>query len=513
MASSPSALDGSVEAATAKIDKAATIVTEPKGHQPYQAQNPIFEDHLLAPAAVNSIEIHGANNTRRGLLDHLFKPIVEESTSPDTTLGDVLGRISKATQKLTRFGIFKEDGFGVFISDARQKQQEQYQSPTDRTELDVSIRVKEQSRLVFSAGTDFGNAEGSAYTNAVLRNIFGGAETLSVNAATGTRTRSAYNAVFSTPLNGNPDIRLALEGLRSSTQKPWASHDEHLTGGNLRLAWSTDNGDNHVLGYSGVWRQLTGLTASASPTVRADAGDSLKSSITHTFTRDRRDNPTLPQTGYLLRTVSELAGWGPLKGDVSFAKSEVEVSAAQPLPLPGVSVGAGFRAGLLYPLPTGYSLSSASVTPSRINDRFQLGGPTDVRGFSMGGLGPHDGVDSVGGDLFAAGSVNMLLPLPKAGPTSPLRLQLFANGGRLVALQGKKAAEGSLSLDSGAVASGMKSAVAELANGLPSVAAGFGMVYAHPVARFELNFSLPLVVRRGEEARKGLQVGVGINFL
>ncbi|KAK3401783.1 surface antigen-domain-containing protein [Sordaria brevicollis] len=513
MASSPSALGNTVEAATAKIDKAAAIVTEPKEHEPYQAQNPIFEDHLLAPATVNSIEVHGANNTRRGLLDHLFKPIVEESVNPDTTLGDVLGRISKATQKLTRFGIFKEDGFGVFISDARQKQQEQFQSPTDRTELDVSIRVKEQSRLVFSAGTDFGNSEGSAYTNAVLRNIFGGAETLSVNAATGTRTRSAYNAVFSTPLNGNPDLRLALEGLRSSTQKPWASHDEHLTGGNLRLAWLTDNGDNHTLGYSGVWRQLTGLAASASPTVRADAGDSLKSSITHTFTRDRRDNPMLPQAGYLLRTVSELAGWGPLKGDVSFLKSEVEVSTAQALPLPGVSVGAGFRAGLLCPLPTGYSLTGASVAPSRINDRFQLGGPTDVRGFSLGGIGPHDGADSVGGDVFAAGSVNMLLPLPKAGPTSPLRLQLFANGGRLVALQGKKAAEGSLSLDSSAVASGMKSAVAELANGLPSIAAGFGLVYAHPVARFELNFSLPLVVRRGEEARKGLQVGVGINFL
>ncbi|KAK3503854.1 mitochondrial outer membrane beta-barrel protein Tob55 [Neurospora crassa] len=521
MASSPSAPGNPVEAATAKIDKAAAIVhqkaaavvTEPKEPQPYQVPNPIIEDHLLTPATVNSIEIHGANNTRRGLLDHVFKPVVEETTSPTTTLGEALARISTATQKLTRFGIFKEDGFGVFISDARQQQQEQFQSPTDRTELDVSIRVKEQSRLVFKAGTDFGNAEGSAYTNAVLRNIFGGAETLSVNAAAGTRTRSAYNAVFSTPVNGNPDIRLALEALRSSTHKPWASHDEHLTGGNLRLAWSTDNGDDHALTYSGVWRQLTGLSASASPTVRADAGDSLKSSITHTFTRDRRDNPMLPQAGYLVRTAAELAGWGPLKGDVSFAKSEVELSAAQALPLPGVSVGAGFRAGLLYPLPMGYSLSSTSVAPSRINDRFQLGGPTDVRGFSMGGLGPHDGADSVGGDVFAAGSVNMLLPLPRAGPTSPLRFQLFANGGRLVALQGKKTAEGSVSLDSGAVASGMKSAVAELANGLPSIAAGFGLVYAHPVARFELNFSLPLVVRRGEEARKGLQVGVGINFL
>ncbi len=45
------------------------------------------------------------------------------------------------------------------------------------------------------------------------------------------------------------------------------------------------------------------------------------------------------------------------------------------------------------------------------------------------------------------------------------------------------------------------------------MAAGVGVVYAHPVARFELNFSLPLVIRRGEDARKGVSFGVGINML
>lgn len=394
--------------------------------------------------------------------------------------------------------------------------------PSDRTELDVSIRVKEKSRLVFSAGTDFGNAEGSAYTNAVARNIFGGAETLSVNASAGTRTRSAYNATLSAPVNGNPDLRLSVEALRSVTQKPWASHEEQLTGGNLRLAWLSENNDTHALAYSGAWRQLTGLAATASPTVRADAGDSLKSALTHTFTRDRRDNPMLPQNGYLLRSISELAGWGPLNGDVSFAKTEVEASGALPLTIPGrqgksgVSIGGGLRLGLLYPLPLGYSLTGAAQ-PSRINDRFQLGGPTDVRGFKIGGVGPHDGADAVGGDVFAAGSVNALFPLPRTGPDSPLRLQLFANAGRLVALNSskgteKKGREG-LAMDSATVFKGVRSAVGELTNGLPSLAAGVGLVYAHPVARFELNFSLPLVLRRGEEGRKGLQVGVGINFL
>jgi outer membrane protein insertion porin family len=38
-------------------------------------------------------------------------------------------------------------------------------------------------------------------------------------------------------------------------------------------------------------------------------------------------------------------------------------------------------------------------------------------------------------------------------------------------------------------------------------------VYAHPVARFELNFALPVVKRAEEKGRKGLQFGVGISFL
>ncbi|KAK4223742.1 surface antigen-domain-containing protein [Podospora fimiseda] len=508
------------EAPTA-LDGANTTSNPPAHHhKAYKASTHMLDEHYLTPASIASIEVHGATNTRRSLLNHIFNPLVESSSpgSP-STLGDVLGRLSVATRKLSRFDIFKEDAFNVFISEAKRTESV---LPTNQTELNISISVKEKSRLVVSAGTDFGNVEGSAYTNALFRNIFGGAETLSVNASTGTRTRSAYNATFTTPVNGNPDLRVALDLLRSTTQKPWASHEEHLTGGNLRFSWlGNAKNETHTLTYSSIWRQLTDLYPTASPTVRADAGDSLKSSLTHTFTRDRRDNPMLPQSGYLLRSVSELAGWGPLNGDVSFAKTELETSGAVPVPIPGVkgntgiSLGAGLRFGLLYPLPLGYALTGPA-TPSRINDRFQLGGPTDVRGFKLGGLGPHDNYDSVGGDVFAAGSVNMLLPLPRTDTDSPLRLHLFANGGRLVALQNQnKSSEEKafLKMGSNQVFHSVKSAVGELGNGLPSIAAGVGLVYAHPVARFELNFSLPVVLRKGEEGRKGLQVGVGIKFL
>ena len=103
----------------------------------------------------------------------------------------------------------------------------------------------------------------------------------------------------------------------------------------------------------------------------------------------------------------------------------------------------------------------------------------------------------------------MFFPLPRVGADKPLRLQAFINGGRLLALKGP----GKDGTDEKGVKQSVASTIAEMGNGLPSMAAGVGLVYAHPVARFELNFSLPLVLRIGEDARKGLQFGIGINML
>ncbi len=392
-------------------------------------------------------------------------------------------------------------------------------SPTD---IDVYLSVREKSKLVAKTGTEVGNVEGSAYGHASWRNLLGGAETLSVNASLGTRTRSAYSVSFSTPVRSDPNVRWEIGGLASSTSKEWASHEEVSKGWGTKMRWIGKGGSLHELGYSGLWRQITGLAENASPTVRGEAGDSVKSSITHTWVSDGRDNVTLPTTGYLLKYVSELAGWGPLRGDVAFWKSELESQFAFPIPLPGVrkngvTFTAGVRGGLLYPLALP---GQTRPQPSRINDRFSLGGPTDVRGFRLSGLGPRDGNDALGGDMYYAGSVNLLFPFPRVGPGRPLRLQAFINGGRLVALNddgqdnNNNQTPNEKSTHSGASTSSIVRQTAHtLFDGLPSTAAGIGIVYAHPVARFELNFSLPLVLRKGEQGRKGLSFGVGITFL
>lgn len=419
-----------------------------------------------------------------------------------------------ANQLLTKPEIFRGPP-QVFLN-----QSDPLNPSSTATDVDIDIKVQELSGFRLQTGTDVGNGEGSAYGSVLWRNMFGGAEMLTLNAKAGTRTRSAYSANVSAPVLSNPDMRIALEGLASAAEKPWASHEEVLKGGSVRFSWLNAKRDTHSVEYSGAWRQITGLGATASPTVRAEAGDTIKSSIKHIFHRDRRDNPQLPQSGYMIKSGLELAGIGPLAGDVAFSKGEIEFGGAVPVPLPGIqqrtgiSLGGGLRMGMLWPLPLGFDFGGKAL-PSRLNDRFQLGGPTDVRGFKLGGLGPHDGADSVGGDVFAAGSINMLFPFPYRGPDSSLRFQVFANGGRLVALKSKDKSREKVSqgLGAGAVRDGMLGAVGELVNGVPSLAAGVGLVYAHPVARFEVNFSLPLVLRRGEVGTKGFQVGVGINFL
>ncbi|CAI6340407.1 unnamed protein product [Periconia digitata] len=462
----------------------------------------LLDDNNTLPVTVSSVRILNANRTRRAFLERVVNPILSANHEEGYTLQDCLSEVGKATEKLNRFGIFKQP-INVFLD--RPDPTLASSSPTD---VDVYIHATERGNYTIKTGTEAGASEADAYIHAELRNLFGGAETLNAHGSLGTRTRSAYSLAFDTPILSNPDFKFQVNGFASSTLKSWASHEEVLRGGTSKLLWRSAKGHQHEFGYSGIWRQVTGLAENASPTIRADAGDSFKSSLTHTWINDRRDYPLLPSKGYLMKTVSELAGYGPLSGDASFFKSEAESQFTLPFGDTGITLTAGLRGGLLYPL-----AQRGSTTPqqSRINDRFQLGGPTSVRGFRLAGLGPHDGPDAVGGDVFAAGGASLLFPVPRVGKETPLRLQAFVNGGRLLSLknQGKEGA----AMDSAAVQESVKKTVGSLTDGLPSTAAGFGIVYAHPIARFEINFSLPLVIRAREEARKGLSFGVGVEFL
>ena len=47
----------------------------------------------------------------------------------------------------------------------------------------------------------------------------------------------------------------------------------------------------------------------------------------------------------------------------------------------------------------------------------------------------------------------------------------------------------------------------------PSVSAGLGLIYRFDPVRVELNFGVPLVASKSDGSRRGVQVGMGLEFL
>jgi outer membrane protein insertion porin family len=131
-----------------------------------------------------------------------------------------------------------------------------------------------------------------------------------------------------------------------------------------------------------VLRQVTSLALTASPSIVAAAGDTIKTSLSHTIIHDKRNDILLPSTGYLIKSMQEFAGFG---GDVKFFKATIEAQHIKTFSQiwPRTHFVYGGRAGILWSL--------QNDTTTRITDRFHLGGPTDVRGFREFGIGPKDG--------------------------------------------------------------------------------------------------------------------------
>jgi outer membrane protein insertion porin family len=129
--------------------------------------------------------------------------------------------------------------------------------------------------------------------------------------------------------------------------------------------------------------------------MRQEAGESIKSAISHSYTLDTRDDKISATRGGYLKLFHEFAGIG---GDASFYKTEAEGQVSRPivsgLVSGGLSYSPLYRTDVIL---QSFSLAGRAGFIKQLNkapafsDRFQLGGPTSVRSFKQNGLGPRDG--------------------------------------------------------------------------------------------------------------------------
>lgn len=158
-------------------------------------------------------------------------------------------------------------------------------------------------------------------------------------------------------------------------------------------------------------RTLTDLSPVASLSVREEAGTSTLTALTHTIDTDTRDSAVGPTTGWRAGLTTTLAGVLRRLGDVRHARVEADAQGHVPVGASGITASLAVRAGAAVPW--------GGDPAVRLADRFYLGGPASLRGFAVRGVGPVDGHDALGGDLYYAATAMLTGPSPRGGGGAP----------------------------------------------------------------------------------------------
>lgn len=182
------------------------------------------------------------------------------------------------------------------------------------------------------------------------------------------------------------------------------AYDERRVGFALRAGYEFNENLRQVWSYSLVNRDVFNVFNTASPFIQNETGKTLLSQVSQVLTFDYRDSRIYPRSGYVVELGNDFAGLG---GDVAFVRSNL--SGAYYIPLerllgnPEWGIKLGASAGFLNNI----------GGKERIIDRFFLGGE-NLRGFQIGGAGPHDKVtgDPLGGRFIWTQTTELRFPLP-----------------------------------------------------------------------------------------------------
>ncbi len=330
------------------------------------------------------------------------------------TEGDAFNRtlLERSRNNLRGLGFFKE----VTIEESRG-------SAPDRSI--VNVTVEEQPTGELSVGAGFSSVDAFVVNLGITeRNFRGRGQNVVARVEWGS-LRQQIDFRFTEPRFLGRDIGAGFDLFHSRYDfQDESSFDYRSTGAGLRLTYPL-NGysrlstryfikDDEII----VPNNYCSANGAGSRALCEQVGASLNSSAGYTLLVDRRNDPVRPTRGWTGSLRQDFAGLG---GDVSYVKTEVDTSAyygITPSWVVTVSGSAGYVSGW-------------NGDAVRINDRFFKGGNT-FRGFENAGMGPRDlsTNDSLGGNFYAVGSVELTLPngLPEQ---YGIRTSLFADVGTL----------------------------------------------------------------------------------
>ncbi|CAN8065782.1 unnamed protein product [Agarophyton chilense] len=459
------------------------------GDPPSPSPQPSIEELLATKLSITSYSINGVNRTKEKLIHKVLQPVL--STGGD--FEGVINDVSTAVDRLRSTNCYK--GIDAFIDHQH-----------DKT-ASVRFTFTEKSSVQLTTGTSIDTSserDASMEGTLSIRNLLGSADTLRFTlawiGATSTSKSFSKNPSNSFSASYNRPFVLGLNSsMFSNVSYSQLNHSE-ASSYNLvtRLA---DCGLHTVLGtftLASAWRNLTHIQPTASSLIRDDAKHTWKTSLRHKVDVDLRDNMVMPNKGIFASLTHEHTL--PL-GDIQL--STVETAFQSHIPLVADAV-------LSFSSRLGAHFSKSRVqTP----DRFFVGGSNSLRGFQTRGVGPMDGKDSIGGDMFYTASMMLSLPMPANSLLSQLfnaRLHVFMNGGDVLEMADMRQAITDFR------GQGLQEAATKAYEGMYDgfrVAAGVGVAFDTSVGRIELNLCNVLKSCVSDQPQVGFQFGVSQSFL
>ena len=264
--------------------------------------------------------------------------------------------------------------------------------------IDILATVTEKPTGTFTIGAGFSSVENVIFTTSIAQNnLFGNGHRVNVTASLSS-IRTDFNINLTEPRLFDSTISAGFDAFNN--QNDLLSFTMRTSGGGIRLGKNITEYETVNLGYRFEKVDISGVLA-AQETAFLVNGKRTTSRFQPTYVYDSRDNFLNPSQGWRHVLGFELAGLGGLK----FHRSLYEVTYYRPL-IGKLVLGSHARINIA----DGYS---GDTLPSF--ERYFMGGPQSLRGFTLQDIGPKaaDG-DPIGGNKSLLLDLELQYPFTKA---------------------------------------------------------------------------------------------------
>ncbi|MEL7092049.1 MAG: outer membrane protein assembly factor BamA, partial [Pseudomonadota bacterium] len=271
----------------------------------------------------------------------------------------------------------------------------------------VDVDVEEQPTGSLSFGASFSNNNGLGFVAQLTeRNFLGRGQTLGLTLSTA-EENNQYGIQFIEPNLLGRDVAFSFDAQYTEADSSFTNFDSTSLRIEPSITFNLQENTRVALRYTYREDEMISrdsLNPSFGNVVAREiaAGEQVASSIGYTYRYDTRSGGLNPDAGLLVEFSQDFAGLG---GDSKYVRTVARIAGERKIFNNDITLRASVEAGIL-------KWSSGTI---RTIDRFSLG-PSIVRGFESGGIGPRDisgsgESDPLGGNTYFAARFDVEFPL------------------------------------------------------------------------------------------------------